>query len=85
MFRSFAATLVVLGAQMALADANEQLKVGLISDLHLHLRYDPRWGPHTDTGKEGDCMVDGGVLAEELAPMGRYGCDPPGILIDTML
>ena len=84
MFRNFATALLVLGAQVA-HGAKEQLKIGLISDLHLHLRYDQRWGPRTDTGEEGDCMVDGGVLAEDLAPMGRYGCDPPSILIETML
>jgi len=57
--------------------------VGLLSDFHLHLRYDPQWGPYTD--KEGGCMKDSGTFVVEKAPMGRYGCDSPAILIETML
>ena len=45
---------------MALTAADE-LKIGLISDLHLHLRYHPNWGVYADSSKEGDCMVNGGV------------------------
>ena len=61
----------------------EALKVGLISDLHLHLRYDPFWGPYTND--EGDCMVNGGTQTDIKAPMGRYGCDCPATLLNTML
>ena len=50
-------TLLALAIQRAPA---RELKVGLISDLHLHLKYDPQWGPYTDD--EGDCIVNGGIL-----------------------
>lgn len=74
----------LLGATSALlASQAEALKVGLLTDLHLHLRYDPWWGPYNDV--EGDCMVNGGTLSEVKAPMGRYGCDSPAILISTLL
>ena len=59
------------------------LNVGLISDLHLHLRYDPQWGPYED--REGGCMKKMGTEEPLKAPMGRYGCDSPTILIETML
>ena len=61
----------------------EDLKIGLISDLHLHLRYDPEWGPYS--AAEGGCMHNDGILLDEKAPMGRYLCDSPEILISTML
>lgn len=64
----------------ALALATEALKVGLLSDLHLHLRYDAEVG--TKLGDEGDCMWGSGLPAKDKAPMGRYGCDPPTVLIE---
>ena len=78
-FKSFY-TAVSAFASLGLAD---DLKVGLISDLHLHLRYDPQWSPYSHA--EGGCMHNDGVLATEKAPMGRYLCDSPEILISTML
>ena len=60
----------------------EALKVGLLSDLHLHLRYDESIGT-TESG-QGDCMQGGGIPSLIKAPMGRYGCDSPTILIDHM-
>ena len=73
-------TILVATMQQALT---RDIKVGLISDLHLQPNYDSNWGPYTDA--EGDCIVDGGVLADTFAPMGRYGCDSPQVLIETML
>ncbi len=56
------------------------LKVGLLSDLHLHLRYDSEFGPKLKS--EGDCMAGSGMPAMDKAPMGRYGCDSPVVLIE---
>ena len=67
---------------MLLAASATALKVGHISDLHLHMMYSPYWGPRLD--HEGDCVVNGGTLTDEKAPMGRYGCDVPLVLIETM-
>ena len=73
-----------LAASVALLqEVAEALKVGHISDLHLLLNYDPLWGPYTD--HEGDCVVDSGIPTDVKAPMGRYGCDSPSELIETML
>ena len=58
------------------------LDIGLLSDLHLHKRYDPWWGPYPDD--EGGCMEHDGTLEDLKAPMGRYSCDSPKILIETM-
>ena len=51
--------------------------------MHLNLLYNEHYGPREF--KEGDCWVTSGTHTDILAPMGRYGCDPPKILIDTML
>ena len=59
------------------------LDIGVLSDLHLHLRYDPWWGSYDDA--EGGCMKDDGTLQKLKAPMGRYSCDSPMVLIETML
>ena len=69
----------VLAALMSSFAAAKELKIGLISDLHLHLRYNSQWGPYTNA--EGGCMEDDGTLETLKAPMGRYGCDAPSILI----
>ena len=55
------------------------LRIGLLSDLHLNLKYDDFMGPRTDA--EGDCWVTSGIATDIQAPMGRYGCDPPASLI----
>ena len=60
----------------------DALKIGLLSDLHLHLRYDELIG--TRESGSGDCMQGGGVPSMIKAPMGRYGCDGPTILIENM-
>ena len=65
-------------------DDSSDLKIGVLSDLHLNLRYDEGFGPRTD-GNEGDCWAKSGTKTDIKAPMGRYGCDPPQALIDTML
>lgn len=59
MYTNFGTALAVLATQIAFTAADE-LKIGLISDLHLHLRYNPNWSVYDDTTKEGDCMVNGG-------------------------
>ena len=69
----------IVGASLALQGAHA-LKVGLLSDLHLHLRYNNLIGPRLNS--EGDCMLGSGVPTAEPAPMGRYGCDCPTVLIE---
>ena len=54
------------------------LKVGFLSDIHLHARYDPL------VGVEGLCIKDSNDTTKVSAPMGRYGCDSPTELIETM-
>ena len=73
----------MLAASCLLAQSAMSLKVGLLSDLHLHLRYDPMFGPRLQT--EGDCMPNSGTPSKDKATMGRYGCDSPVVLIDQML
>lgn len=76
--------IALLSASLGLLASDcSALKVGLISDLHLHLRYDPFWGPVPDD--EGDCIVNGGTKTDVKAPMGRYGCDSPPTLLNAML
>ena len=48
----------VLGGAL-LAMKIDALKVGLLSDLHLHLRYDPTIGPRLE--REGDCTWGNGT------------------------
>lgn len=59
------------------------LKVGLISDLHLNLHYDASIG--NDENGKGDCIKGSGEPTNEHAPMGRYGCDAPTVLVENML
>ena len=59
------------------------LRIGLLSDLHLNMKYDDFMGPRVDA--EGDCWATSGTPTDVQAPMGRYGCDPPASLIETML
>ena len=77
--KSFQTALAVFAATSANLISAKELRVGLISDLHLHLRYDPQYGSYKD--KEGGCMFEDGTLQEKKAPMGRYTCDSPSILI----
>jgi len=67
-------------AGVFLALSAEALKVGILSDIHLHLRYDQDYGPRLE--KEGDCFQGAGVPSTERAPMGRYKCDSPTILVE---
>jgi hypothetical protein len=64
-------------------DDSSSLKIGVLTDLHLNLRYDENYDTVPDD--EGDCWSSSGTLTDIKAPMGRYGCDPPMTLIDTML
>ena len=73
----------VLGASTRQLNDSENLKIGLISDLHLNLNYNENYGPRLND--EGDCWTTSGTFTDVKAPMGRYGCDPPAELIDTML
>ena len=41
------------------------------------------FGPRDDA--EGDCWVTSGLPSDIKAPMGRYGCDSPKVLLETML
>ena len=63
--------------------ATDALKVGHISDLHLEIKYDPSLGKGPDN--KGSCSMNEGFEADTNAPMGRYGCDSPMILLETML
>lgn len=74
---------IVVGLALSISVCVSALKVGLLSDLHLHVRYDQNLGPRLDG--EGDCMPGSGVESIIKAPLGRYGCDCPLILIDSML
>ena len=55
------------------------LNVGIITDVHLHLRYNPAVSHHDE------CTEGEGEPTYLFAPMGRYQCDCPSILIETML
>ena len=55
------------------------LKVGLLTDIHLHVKYNPAVSHHDE------CTDGEGEPTARFAPMGRYQCDCPSILIDTML
>ena len=53
------------------------LKVGVISDMHTNLDYNP-------TGSEDDnCTASGS--SKDYAPIARYGCDPSSQMVDYML
>jgi len=66
-----------------LKDSHDSLKVGFLTDVHLHLRYDEYKG--ADGGQYGgQCFRDDASTDVLPAPMGRYGCDPPQILLETM-
>ena len=54
------------------------LKVGLITDVHLHLRY------NSLVSEEGECIDGWGYPTTINAPMGRYQCDCPATLVETM-
>ena len=64
-------------ASAALISSVSALKIGLISDLHLNWRYDELIG--------GTCVASESDPTDIRAPMGRYGCDPPQVLIETMI
>ena len=66
-------------AGLSLAELSEALKVGIITDLHLHLRYD-KTAQSLD-----ECTKDIGEPTALEAHMGRYQCDCPPILIESML
>ena len=78
--------LSMLATAITVVSKNQQdggLRIGLISDLHLHLNYNSHWGPYVD--REGGCIKNSGTKQSDTAPMGRYGCDTPAVLIETML
>ena len=66
-------------AGLELLEPTEAFKVGIITDLHLHLRYNQS-AQHLD-----ECTNGAGDKTAIEAPMGRYQCDCPPILIETML
>ena len=66
-----------------LAGVVHSLQVGLLSDLHLQLRFNADLD-HV-VGDEGDCIEGSGTPSALKAPMGRYGCDSPVVLIEQML
>ena len=70
----------LVGALIATCHSASSLKVGLLSDLHINLSYDQDLGPKSD--KKGDCIKGSGDSTDLKAPMGRYGCDPPVVLLE---
>ena len=66
----------VIGAALAISQTNA-LSIGLLSDLHLNWLYDDLTAP--------ECIVGRAEPTEVRAPMGRYDCDPPQVLIETMI
>ena len=54
------------------------LKVGVITDIHLHLRY------NSLVSEDGECIDGWGYPTTINAPMGRYECDCPATLVETM-
>ena len=56
-------------AAAMLAGATHALKVGVISDMHINLRYQP-------DGSGDDNCVTGGGKADKYSPLAKYECDP---------
>ena len=56
------------------------LRVGVLSDMHVNLKYDPLYS-HQDGN---NCWASGD-LADKPSPWARYGCDPSAELVDAML
>ena len=76
-------TLKLVAVALTSLMGTEALKVGLISDIHLNLHYDAS----VDTGEhgKGDCIRGQGNTTSVHAPMGRYGCDSPTNMIESMI
>lgn len=66
-----------------LLDESNALKIGLLSDLHINLAYEMKINPGHDSSS--DCIEGSGIPTEIKAPMGRYGCDPPVVMLEQML
>jgi len=66
---------------MALVAAANAMKIGVLSDMHLDIRYDPV-ASHKD-----DCRKTNGSSnsSEPYAPLGRFKCDPPQITFEYMV
>ena len=75
--------MMAASAMATLFYSGATLKVGLISDMHLNLHYDASLG--TDEKGKGDCVKGSGVFDPIHAPMGRYGCDSPTVMIENMI
>ena len=75
--------LKTLSGALLASQTSYALKVGLLSDIHMHLKYDSLTGTRID--EQGDCMEGSGEFTTVRAPMGRYGCDSPAILVEQML
>lgn len=70
--------------------AARDTKLGIISDLHMKLEYDPTTSKNK-CGNSGNKFFSFKNLfsfwkdAEPVAPLGRIGCDAPPLLVDYML
>ena len=73
MIKTFQAALVT-----AVASANTNTRIGVISDLHYNLNYNP-------TTSSNLCKSTTAANADLYAPIGRYGCDSSEALIDHMI
>ena len=79
-----ATSFAILANEASAADLN----VGIFSDLHMDLNYNP-------TSKEWNCMNPVGytrsedelntLKTQQKALLGRLGCDPPKELVEYML
>ena len=70
-------------ALASLLGASDALKIGMISDMHINLHYDPSVA--IDESGDGHCTRGRGIPSTIHAPMGRYGCDSPAALVESML
>ena len=66
----------VIGALLAMGGSS--LKIGVITDIHLHLRY------NSMVSEDGECIDGWGYPTTINAPMGRNECDCPATLVETM-
>ncbi len=66
-----------------LAVSIQAYKIGVLSDIHIDLEYDPSYCKE----RKHFTLMDSSEHDETLpyAPLGRYGCDPPIDLLKTMI
>jgi hypothetical protein len=69
----------VILSLVAYAEANSNLRIATLSDLHLFEGYEPRYD------SSHGCWPDSGAtLLDQPAYFGQFGCDPPELLVRRM-